>query len=304
MQLLRELLILIVFPGGLGLILGGLAYEWAGRKLTARLQNRYGPRLIQPLADLIKLLGKVEIVPVGVNPLLFHGLPLVALAGALTAGLYVPLAGLSPAYGFPGDLIVTVYLLSLLTLCTGLAGLITIGQFSRVGAARALTQLFAYEAPLLLALLGPALAAGTWQIGAINQSAAGTLFMVAQPVGFVVALIGLMGKIELPPFDAPEAETEIVAGALTEYSGRGLAFFRLCRSVELLIGLTLISAFFLGGVQEPISFLIKTLALLTLTVGLRVLITRLRIDQTVLLWWRWGALLMLLQILWIMVTKG
>ena len=64
-----------------------------------------------------------------------------------------------------------------------------------------------------------------------------------------MALIGLMGKLELPPFDAPEAETEIVAGALTEYSGRGLALFRLGRAVELVIGLALMAAFYLGGVR-------------------------------------------------------
>ena len=68
-----------------------------------------------------------------------------------------------------------------------------------------------------------------------------------------------MGKLELPPFDAPEAETEIVSGALTEYSGRGLAFFRLGRDIELFVGLTLIAAFYLGGLANPLQFLLKTL---------------------------------------------
>ena len=79
--------------------------------------------------------------------------------------------------------------------------------------------MFAYEAPFLLALLGPALAAGSWQISTISSYATTHWMILTQPIGFVVALIGLMGKLELPPFDAPEAETEIVSGALTEYSG-------------------------------------------------------------------------------------
>ncbi len=145
----------MIFPGGLFLLAVGLLYEWVDRKLLALLQNRVGPRWFQPLADTVKLLAKEEIVPDGVNPYLFIGLPLVALAGALTAALYVPMAGLSPAYGFPGDLIVTLYLLSLLTLCIGLAGANTLDRFSLIGATRTLTQLFSYEAPFLLALLGP-----------------------------------------------------------------------------------------------------------------------------------------------------
>jgi len=112
-----------------------------------------------------------------------------------------------------------------------------------------------------------------------------------------------MGKLELPPFDAPEAETEIVAGALTEYSGRGFALFRLGKDVELVIGLTLVAAFYLGGIINPLDFLWKVAVLLLVTAGLQSLFARLRIDQTVGLWWRVGALLALLQLLAIVVGR-
>ena len=304
MNVVLTIVALLVFPGGLFVVLGGLAYEYVDRKLVARFQNRVGPRWFQPLADLVKLLVKEEIVPEGVNRGLFNGLPLAALAGALTAALYVPMAGLAPAWGFRGDLVATVYLLMMMTLCIGLAGANTEDRFSLVGAVRALTQLFSYEAPFLLALLGPAIAAGSWRISEVNGYAQGHLWMIAtQPLGFLVALIGLMGKLELPPFDAPEAETEIVSGALTEYSGRGLAFFRLGRDIELLIGLTLISAFYLGGLANPVQFLVKTLALLLVTAGLQSLFARLRIDQTVGLWWRAGAVLALVQLLVLIALK-
>jgi NADH-quinone oxidoreductase subunit H len=289
---------MLVFPGGLFVVAGGLACEYLDRKLVARFQNRVGPRWFQPLADLVKLLVKEEIIPSGVNRGLFVGLPIAALAAALTAALYVPMAGMAPTWGFRGDLVVTIYLLMMMTLCIGLAGANTTDRFSLVGSTRALTQLFSYEAPFLLALLGPAIAGGTWRISEVNAYASGHFWMIAtQPLGFLVALIGLMGKLELPPFDAPEAETEIVSGALTEYSGRGLAFFRLGRDVELLIGLTLIATFYLGGLANPLQFLLKTLGLLFVTAGLQSLFARLRIDQTVGLWWRAGAVLALVQLL-------
>jgi NADH-quinone oxidoreductase subunit H len=304
MEITLDIAALIIFPSGLFLLLAGLAYEWADRKLLAQFQNRAGPRWFQPLADVLKLLAKEEIMPDGVNRALFVGLPIIALAGALTAALYVPMAGLQPAYSFPGDLIVTLYLLSLLTLCTGLAGSNTINRFSVVGATRTLTQLISYEAPFLLAMLGPALVAGSWQISAILSAAGERWLLISQPLGFLVAVIGLMGKLEVPPFDAPEAETEVVAGALTEYSGRGLALFRLGKAVEMVIGLTLIAAFYLGGVGNPLQFLLKTVGLLLLVATVQALLTRLRIDQTVGLWWRYGVLLILVQWLIAIVGQG
>lgn len=303
-EMLQTLIALLLFPTGLFLLVNGMIYEWIDRKLVARLQNRVGPPWYQPFADAVKLLANEEIIPAGVHRGLFFGLPIVGLAGALTSALYMPVAGLPPAYSFAGDLIVAVYLLSLLTLCLALAGANTRGQFSLIGATRTLTQLYSYEAPFLLALLGPAMAAGSWQISEIVAYSNDHWLIFSQPIGFVVVLIGLMGKLELSPFDTPEAETEIVAGALTEYSGRGLALFRLGQQVELVLGLTLVAAFYLGGVASPLAYVTKTLFLLLFIASLQTLMTRLRIDQTVGLWWRYGALLVLLQWLVIILIGG
>ncbi len=304
MNILPSLISVLIFPAGLTLIFSGMFYEWIDRKLVARFQNRVGPRWFQPFADMVKLFAKEQITPRLANPFLFFGLPVLAMAGALTSALYVPLMGLQPAHSFPGDLIVTIYLLSLLTMCIGLAGWNTSGRFSLVGATRALTQMFAYEAPFLLALLGPALAAGSWQISEVNRYAQTHWIVITQPVGFIVALIGLMGKLELPPFDSPEAETEIVAGALTEYSGRGLAIFKIGKSIELIVGITLVSAFYLGGLNGILPFLLKTIVVLVLMTMLQTLLTRLRIDQTVGLWWRFGTILVLTQIMLIIFLRS
>jgi len=296
------LIALLFFPGGLFLLGSGLVFEYIDRKLVAQFQNRIGPRWFQPLADIVKLLAKEEITLAGVNPQLFVALPVVALAAALTAALYVPMFGFQAMFSFRGDLVVTLYLLSMMTLCSGLAGANSVDRFSIIGATRTLTQLFSYEAPFLLALLGPAIVAGTWQISDINTYAMShTWLILTQPIGFIVAVIGLMGKLELPPFDAPEAETEIVSGALTEYSGRGLALFRIGKDVELVIGLTLVVAFYLGGLGNPLVFLLKTLVLLLITAGLQSLFARLRIDQTVGMWWRIGALVALVQLLAVII---
>ena len=286
MNILATTFTLLLFPSGVFVIVAGLMYEWAARKTLARLQNRIGPRWMQPFADVLKLLSKEEIIPAGVNRFLFLALPVGGMSGALTAALYVP---------------------SLLTLCIGLAGSNTHDLFSLLGATRTLTQVFSYEAPFLLALLGPAMVAGSWQIDHINAYASTHWMLLSQPIGFVIAIIGLMGKLEMPPFDAPEAETEIVAGAFTEYSGRGLALFRLGKAVELMVGLTLVAAFFLGGLHNPLDFLVKTLILLAIMAVLQVLLTRFRIDQVV-RWWRYGALLALVQMLamigWVMWNGG
>jgi NADH-quinone oxidoreductase subunit H len=173
-----------------------------------------------------------------------------------------------------------------------------------VGATRAFTQLFSYEAPFMLALLGPAVVAGSWQIGEIVAFQQGRWVLLTQPFGFVVAIIGLMGKLEMPPFDAPKAKSEIVAGALTEYSGRGLGFFHLAKDMELVVGMTLIAALYMGGIANPLEFFIKTMILLAILASLHCVLTRLRIDQTVGLWWRYGAVVVLLQWLVLIAWRG
>jgi NADH-quinone oxidoreductase subunit H len=303
-ETIAPLIQIFFFPGGLFLILNGLVYEWGHRKLVARFQNRIGPRWFQPIADTLKLLAKEQIIPTGVNIFLFIGLPIIGVAGALTAGLYVPLMGLPAGYSFPGDLIVSLYLLSLLTLCTGLAGWNTKSRFSLVGATRTLTQLFAYEAPFLMALLGPALTSGSWQISEIISRTNGQWLVFSQPIGFIVAIIGLMGKLEMPPFDAPEAETEIVAGALTDYSGRSLGLFHIGKAVEMVVGLTIVTALFMGGIDNPLEYFLKTVPVLLVMSAVQAVITRLRIDQTVGMWWRYGTLLVLLQWVVFIVWEG
>lgn len=300
----HPLICLFFFPCGVFLILASFFYEWFDRKIIARYQNRMGPRWYQPIADMFKLLSKEEIVPIGVNRSLFIALPVFAFACAMTASLYVPLFGFTAAWSLRGDLVITMYLLSAMTVCLGMAGSNSINRFAVVGATRTLTQLFAYEGPFMLALLMPALVAQTWTISDIAEYASNHTWMIlTQPLGFIIAVIGLIGKLELAPFDAPEAESEIVSGALSEYSGRGFGMFKIAKNVELVVGLALITAFYLGGVGNPLDFFLKTVILLGAIALLQSTLTRLRIDQTVGLWWQVGAILSLVQLLIIILVR-
>jgi NADH-quinone oxidoreductase subunit H len=117
----RSLFHLLVFPGFLFLVISGLTFEWLDRKFLARFQRRVGPPWYQPLADLIKLFSKEDLLPKNANDFLATLLPLISLSSVLTAGLYVPIAGYTP-FSFEGDLIVIIFLMSVPTLAYYLAG--------------------------------------------------------------------------------------------------------------------------------------------------------------------------------------
>jgi NADH-quinone oxidoreductase subunit H len=280
------------------------------RKLYARFQNRMGPPWFQPLADFIKLVSKEEVIPCDADKGLFRAMPIVALATTVTAFFYIPLW--KPAlFSFRGDLVVVLYLLTIPTLTYFLGGWSSRSVYSALGAARSLTQLFAYEVPLFLTVLAPALLAGTWSLQSM------TVFYRAHPwfwlvnlPGFAVALVALLGKLEKVPFDTPEAETEIVGGSFTEYSGRYLAIFRMAIDIELVVVSSLLAVVFLPfglGLPVLLGFLVW-LAKITLIIVLvslaRTAMARLRIDQMMTFCWKWIAPAAFFQVVLNLVLKG
>ncbi|MGD9495861.1 MAG: complex I subunit 1 family protein [Armatimonadota bacterium] len=248
MQVVTPLFHVLVFPGFVSLVAFGLFVSWVDRKLVAKFQNRVGPPLLQPLADLIKLLAKEDIVPEHANRAMFALVPLIALAGVVSAMVYIPVwTAPAPAW-FQGDLIVVLYLLTLPAFALFLGGWYSTNPFATIGATRVLTQLFGYEVPFFLACLGPAIAAGSWSISDITRAQGDGLWLIlAAPLCFAVAMVALIGKLERVPFDIPEAKTEIVKGAEVEYTGRRLAVWKLTFLTETVVGAALIAALFLGG---------------------------------------------------------
>jgi NADH-quinone oxidoreductase subunit H len=310
MNVLLDLLRILVFPGMIFLVVMGMAGQYVDRKLYARLQNRVGPPWYQPVADLFKLLGKESVIPEEADAGMFRIAPIFALASVIAAFLYIPLWNTSPVLSFQGDLVVVLYLLLIPTLTFFLGGWYSRSIFSTLGAVRSITQLFAYEIPLLIALLSPALLANTWSISEMaryyGEHPYRWLFNL---IGFGVALVTLLGKLERVPFDAPEAETEIVAGSFTEYSGRHLAFFRLAIDSEAIACSSLLAAVFLPfGLGLPLwlgvpIYLAKVAGILSVLALLRTVFARLRMDQMINFCWRYVAPIAFLQVIIDLVIK-
>lgn len=318
MATIKTVLYLFIYPGFLFLFLYSTFAEWVDRKFYARLQNRIGPLytgprgVLQPIADFIKLMAKEDIIPEKADKAMFSALPVFALACVATAAMYLPVwhyEKWSTFNSFDGDLIVVLFLLSLPTLAFFLAGWHSTNLFSIVGGVRVLTMLFGYEVPLFLAVLSPAILAGSWRILEITWFyQENPLFLLVNIIGFFVALIALQAKLERVPFDVPHAETEIVGGTFTEYSGKKLAFFRLLSDIEMVVGAGLIAAVFLGGfpgglIPGFILFIIKTLIVILLLSAMRAVCARIRIDQVVSFSWRYLAPLAVLQLLIVIIVK-
>ncbi len=296
----------MIFPGLFFQFTCGLLFEWLDRKILARFQRRVGPRIIQPLADLIKLFSKEDLLPIGSNETIATALPLVSLAAVMTAGFYIPVAGFYRS-SFEGDLIVIIFLLSIPTLAYYLAGVVSVGIYSLLGGGRSLLQFFSYEVPLIIALSGPAILAGSWSVSQIlkTQGDFGP-FILYQPVGFGLAVIGLIGKLKRNPLDIPKAKSEVVAGALTEYTGGKLAFWRIVMNVQAILGIFLLINLFFGQLSANpylagIIFIIESLLMIVLLSTASAIFARMRIDQLAGMGWRILVPIGLLQLFFVIL---
>jgi len=302
---------LFIFPGFVFLAVFGWLAEYIDRKLYARLQNRVGPPWFQPFADFVKLVSKEEIIPEEADPKMFKLMPLFAITATVTTILYIPLWTTKALFSFNGDVIVVIYLLTIPTVSYFLGGWYSTSLYSKIGAVRSLTQLFAYEVPLLMSILASALLANTWSLSELSS------FYSKHPghwlfnlIGFAISIITLLGKLEKVPFDIPEAETEIVAGAFTEYSGRLFGLFRLSIDMEAIVCSALLAAVYLpfGFSLCPacgfLLFIVKILLIIVILAVLRTLFARLRIDQMMAFCWKYLAPLAFLQLLINLILKG
>jgi NADH-quinone oxidoreductase subunit H len=312
-----DILQIIIFPGILFLLVLAFFYEWIDRKLYAKVQNRYGPLhtgpagLFQPVADFVKLLSKEDIVPMVCDKIIFSAAPIIYLTLPLTALFVIPIAGNSAIVAFEGDLLLVLFVFTLMIITVFLAGWSSMNRYSIIGGVRAILQMMSFEIPMALALIGPAIAAQSLSISTISQwQSTSTWTIFLQPIGFAILIICFLAELETAPFNIPEAESEVVAGWLTEYSGKKLAMFRLGRNLELILASGLIAALYLGGIQQIafvpaiVFFLIKTVAVVLLISFLRAIFARLRLDQSISGMWRYLLPLAILQIVLILAGIG
>ncbi len=295
---------ILVFPGFLFLLFLALFCDWFERKIMARMQYRMGPSytgpfgILQPLADYIKLLTKEDIVPEHTWRLLFVFAPILSFSLFTLSIFYFPIDGLNvfSNAGFEGDLLFVLALVTFAHFTLFLSGWSSSNPYSEIGAVRILTQFIGYDIPLLILAVGPAFIAGSLSLAKI-ASRQPVPFALLIPWVFVPFLLALQAELEEDPFDIPHAETEIVAGYGTEFSGRKLAFIRLSKDVQIVFGAVLTANLFLGGPYGPVIFgspniwfiiwfILKVLFVIFILEFVEAICARLRIDHIVRANWR------------------
>ena len=313
---LNALLQTLVFPGLLFLLTLALLYEWFDRKVVARLQSRYGPfstgpgGILQPLADLIKLLSKEDIIPLAAGRV-FAWAPILILTLSVIPLFYLPIVGSMAVASFEGDLIIILFLATLRVALILLSGISSGSKFAEVGGTRAGLQMFGYSVPLTLAAIGPAISSGSLSLSSIcHAQGSGWWYVLTQPLGFAIFSICALAELGRLPFDLPLAESEVVAGWKVEYSGKRLALLRLAENFDLIFFGGLMATLFLGGatplwlLPSVVSFFLK----LTLCTGLlsllRAAFARYEVGDMVRDFWKYLVPLSLLQVALTLFWKG
>ncbi len=315
------ILILIVKLGVvLVLVLLLAAYlVWVERKFLARLQIRYGPNragkfgLLQPIADIIKMLTKEDTIPDGAERLIFLLAPAVVAMTALLMFAVIPLGPDLTLWGMKVPLVIAdlnigllfVFALSSLGVYgVALGGWASNSKYSLLGGIRGAAQMISYELPLGLSLVPIVMLARSFSIVDIVQAQERYPFVLVQPVAFVIFVISAMAESKRIPFDLPEAENELGAGFHTEYSGMRFGLFFLGEYVNMLVLGGIVAVLFLGGWRGPLLppfvwLLIKIMLVALFMIWTRGTLPRLRYDQLMALGWK---VLIPLALINIMVT--
>jgi NADH-quinone oxidoreductase subunit H len=315
LMLVKLLLVLV------GLLLTSAYLVYGERKLLGRLQVRLGPNragpfgLLQPVADIVKLLTKEDTVPQGADRFIFRFAPAVVAATALLIFAVVPFGRGLTFRGQEIPLVVAdlnvglLYVLALSALSVygvALGGWASNNKYSLLGGIRGAAQLISYEVSLGLSLVPVVMLARSFSLVDIVQAQEKYPFILLAPLSFLIFFISAVAEIKRIPFDLPEAENELVAGYHTEYSGMRFGLFFLGEYVAMVVLGALTAAFFLGGWRGPwlppfIWFTIKVLGVVFFMIWMRGTLPRLRYDQ--LMQFGWKALVPL-ALLNIIITGG
>jgi NADH-quinone oxidoreductase subunit H len=283
----------LIFPGFLFSAVIGLFAGWIDRKVTARLQWRVGPPWHQNFTDILKLLGKEIIVPEGAK-MTFLFSPYLGLLSVILVAAMLGKSIILPLDGFSGDLIVVLYLLAIPAIAMIMGAFSSMNPLASVGASREMKLVLAYELPFILSLITVIIkSGGAIQIGEIlnHQINFGSnIASVSGALAFLAALFCMQAKLGFVPFDASEADQEIMCGTLIEYSGLPLAIFKLTKAIMLYTMPVLLIILFLGKDLSPLFLIAKFIALLVIVILIKNTSPRVRIDQALRFFWRLPAL--------------
>lgn len=279
----------LIWPGLMGAATLGLFYIWLARKTAARLQGRRGPPFYQPFFDIVKLSAKTSVTPAGVNRPLFLALPYVTLTATLFALTLTTVPG-GDVISFPGDVILLIYLIEVPMMCEVMAGYVSRSIYGQVSAMREAILSFAYNIPLLAAIIAVAQAAESFRLAEIQ----------AAPIGIVTILAGIAFLIAIParlksnPFSIPNAEHEIAHGAHMEYSGPSLAAFELAHALELVLIINVFFVLFVRGVGDPLIdallYLGTGLVIILLVTVMATMTARLTLKTALRFYLTWGGI--------------
>ena len=276
-----------------GMLVLGLLTSWIDRKVTARVQARVGPPWFQPIADILKLLGKETLAPEGSGRYVFLYAPLFGMAGMALAAALIGHVMLWPDKGFIGDIVVLVYLLLIPAIALIIGASASGNPIAGVGAAREMKLILGYELPYLIVIATVIYKAGfDLQLGSIIDSqvqGGWNLWSISGIIGFIVLLLCTQAKLGLVPFDIPEADQELMGGIITEYSGPPLAVIRMTKTMLLAVMPFFMVTLLMGGIHlggiSIVWSLLKYIVIVVLIVLIRNTNPRLRIDQALKLFW-------------------
>jgi NADH-quinone oxidoreductase subunit H len=285
---------------------------WTERKVAGHIQRRIGPKevgpfgLLQSFADSVKLLGKELLTPANVEKPLYFLAPTLIFVPVLVTFVVIPFDGFLQVKDINTGILVILAFSSLTVLSILIGGWGSDNKYSLIGAVRSVAQNIAYEIPLLLALLPVILMANSFSLRDIAEAQRGAWFVVYQPIAFLIFFVASVAETNRTPFDLPEAESELVAGFHTEYSGMRFSLFFLAEYTNMFIVSAIAVTFFLGGYQGPILpgvvwFFIKTYLLVFVLLWFRWTFPRVRFDQLLNFSWK---ILIPVSFLNLLVTGG
>ena len=279
-----------------GMMLLATLYIWVERRAMGRFQARLGPNrwgpfgLLQPIADALKILGKEDIVPRGADRWVFNIAPVVMFFPVPMIVAVLPIAKNIAITDLNVGLLFVVAITGFSTLAIFMAGWASGNRYALFGAGRAVAMLISYEIPLIIALGSVALLSGSLALGTIVQTQ-NVPYLLVQPLAFVIFMMAISAEMNRAPFDIVEAESELIAGYHTEYSGMKFGMFMLAEFASVIVASGLATTIFLQGWRWPflpssVWFLLKMSMFIFLFLWIRVTIPRLRVDQILAFAWK------------------
>jgi len=295
-EVVQNLFWILVFPGFVFTVICGFLASWIVRKVSALVQHRIGPPVLQPLYDVIKLLGKETLIPEAAQKATFMVSPLIGFSAVLLLATMLWRISFVPGSPFVGDIVVAIYLMVIPSLALILGSSASASPQASVGTAREMKLVVAYELPLVLAFLVVIIkTAGVvgegQQLSLAAIAARAPVLSISGMIAFLSALLCVQAKLGFVPFDIAEAETELASGVLIEYSGALLAVWKLMQAVMLVALPLMLVVAFLGGFGSTIGGILAGVGKYVLVLVLIILIKntnpRVRIDQAMKFFWFW-----------------